>query len=114
MTDSSHGKHQLHPTEYLNRNFYFTTSGAFRTQTLIDTIGEIGVDRVLFSVDYPYESMKEGADWFDNSSISEADKLKIDVQTLKRYLKSNPEQPCQMTWLFAIRLMAFETVRSSS
>lgn len=77
MTDSSHGKHQLRPTEYLNRNFYFTTSGAFRTQTLIDTIGEIGVDRVLFSVDYPYESMKEGADWFDNSSISEADKLKI-------------------------------------
>ncbi|MCX4792122.1 MULTISPECIES: hypothetical protein [unclassified Streptomyces] len=33
-----------------------TTSGHFHTRTLYDTIGEIGTDRVLFSVDYPYES----------------------------------------------------------
>jgi len=32
---------------------------------------------VLFSVDYPYESMYEAAAWFDNASISDNDRAKI-------------------------------------
>jgi gamma-resorcylate decarboxylase len=77
VNNGSHGKHVLRPTEYLRRNFFITTAGSFRTQTLLDTIGEVGSDRVMFSVDYPYESMQEGADWFDSASISEDDRLKI-------------------------------------
>ncbi|CAG8999904.1 MAG: hypothetical protein CENE_01887 [Candidatus Celerinatantimonas neptuna] len=77
MTPDTHGNHQLPPTDYLSKNFYFTTSGAFRTQALIDTISEIGADRVLFSADYPYESMKEAADWFDKTPISDAERVKI-------------------------------------
>jgi 2,3-dihydroxybenzoate decarboxylase len=37
----------------------------------------MGVDRVLFSVDYPFEEVADGARWFDNAEISEADRLKI-------------------------------------
>jgi len=33
--------------DYFNSNFYLTTSGNFRTQTLIDAILEIGADRRL-------------------------------------------------------------------
>ncbi|MDX3895060.1 gamma-resorcylate decarboxylase [Pusillimonas sp.] len=63
--------------EYFNENFYLTTSGNFRTQTLIDAILEIGSDRILFSTDWPFENVDHASDWFDSASISEADRLKI-------------------------------------
>lgn len=63
--------------DYLRTNFYVTTSGNFCTQALNATLTELGADRVMFSVDYPYESMREGADWFDNAPISENDRQKI-------------------------------------
>ena len=52
-------------------------SGAFRTQALTDLIREVGADRVLYSVDYPYDDMGEATEWFDNTPISEPDRLKI-------------------------------------
>ncbi|MFJ5901285.1 amidohydrolase family protein [Streptomyces sp. NPDC093064] len=64
-------------SEYFSENFVLTTSGHFHTRALYDTIGEIGSDRVLFSVDYPYESMAEGAAWFDNSLLCHNDRIKI-------------------------------------
>jgi 2,3-dihydroxybenzoate decarboxylase len=74
---STHGKHELAPMDYLRRNFYLTTSGTFRTQALLNTMLEVGSDRILFSVDYPYESMRELAPWFDACPISENDRIKI-------------------------------------
>jgi gamma-resorcylate decarboxylase len=73
----SHGKHKLPPTAYLRKNFFLTTSGVFRSQTLLDTILEVGADRVLFSVDSPYESMDELSPWFDTCPISDNDRQKI-------------------------------------
>ncbi len=63
--------------EYFHENFYITTSGNFRTQSLLDAILEIGSDRVLFSVDWPFENVDHAANWFDSASISENDRRKI-------------------------------------
>jgi predicted TIM-barrel fold metal-dependent hydrolase len=63
--------------EYFQANFWLTTSGNFRTQTLIDAILEIGADHILFSADWPFENIDHAADWFDAASISESDRLKI-------------------------------------
>jgi predicted TIM-barrel fold metal-dependent hydrolase len=63
--------------DYFRENFYLTTSGNFRTQTLIDALLEVGADRILFSVDWPFENVDHAADWFDSSSISEADREKV-------------------------------------
>jgi len=63
--------------EYFQNNFYITTSGNFRTQTLIDAMLEIGADRVLFSADWPFENVDHAANWFDSCTISEADRKKI-------------------------------------
>jgi predicted TIM-barrel fold metal-dependent hydrolase len=63
--------------EYFQNNFYITTSGNFRTQTLIDAMLEIGADRILFSTDWPFENVDHAAKWFDSTAISEADRLKI-------------------------------------
>ena len=64
-------------SQYLRENFYITTSGNFRTQALTDVILEVGADRVLYSVDYPFEDMADAATWFDQAAISEPDRLKI-------------------------------------
>ena len=63
--------------DYLRENFYLTTSGNFRTQSLIDAMLEVGSDRILFSCDYPMEDYDEAAIWFDNANISETDRVKI-------------------------------------
>jgi gamma-resorcylate decarboxylase len=63
--------------EYLGSNVYLTTSGNFRTPTLIDAISEIGADRIMFSVDYPFEDTIEAAGWFDGAEISEEQRRMI-------------------------------------
>lgn len=63
--------------EYFRENFHLTTSGNFRTQTLIDAMLEVGADRIMFSTDWPFENVDHAAEWFDTVSISEADRLKI-------------------------------------
>ena len=63
--------------EYLESNFYLTVSGDFRTPALVDAMMEVGSDRILFSVDYPFETVEEACTWFDALHISERDKQKI-------------------------------------
>jgi 2,3-dihydroxybenzoate decarboxylase len=63
--------------EYFSQNFHITTSGNFRTQSLIDAMLEIGADRILFSTDWPFENIDHAAEWFDAASISEDDRAKI-------------------------------------
>ena len=74
-------------SEYFAENFYITTAGNFRTQTLIDAILEIGADRILFSTDYPFEEAAEAAEWFDACSISEADRKKIGRTNAQKLFK---------------------------
>lgn len=64
-------------SQYFAENFYVTTAGNFRDQSLIATILEIGADRILFSTDYPFEDVAQAARWFESAPISEQDRLKI-------------------------------------
>lgn len=73
--------------EYFQNNFHLTTSGNFRTQTLIDAMLEIGADRILFSTDWPFENVDHAAQWFDSASISEADRQKIGRDNAVRLFK---------------------------
>jgi gamma-resorcylate decarboxylase len=70
-------KAKLPMAQYLRENFYVTTIGNFRTEALTDVILEMGADRVLYSVDYPYEDTGEATDWFDHALIAEPDRAKI-------------------------------------
>lgn len=63
--------------DYFYANFHITTSGNFRTQTLIQAMLEMGSDRIMFSTDWPFENVDHAADWFDATPISESDRLKI-------------------------------------
>jgi 2,3-dihydroxybenzoate decarboxylase len=63
--------------EYLRSNVYLTTSGNFRTSTLTCAMAEMGADRVLFSVDYPFEDTVDATTWFDGAEITEAQRRAI-------------------------------------
>jgi 2,3-dihydroxybenzoate decarboxylase len=63
--------------DYLRENVYITTSGNFRTPTLLCAMLEMGSDRILYSVDYPFETHADASKWFDSCEISEADRRKI-------------------------------------
>ena len=68
---------ELNLADYFRANFHITTSGHFSTPALVDAVAEIGADRVMFSVDYPFEDFSDAAGWFDAADISEADRIKI-------------------------------------
>jgi gamma-resorcylate decarboxylase len=63
--------------DYLRENAYITTSGNFSTSSLLATMLEVGSDRILYSVDYPFELHEKAASWFDTCPISAADREKI-------------------------------------
>jgi 2,3-dihydroxybenzoate decarboxylase len=63
--------------DYMRTNFWITTSGNFASAALIMCMAEVGVDRVMFSTDYPFEDVTQSVEWFDNVPISEADRVKV-------------------------------------
>jgi predicted TIM-barrel fold metal-dependent hydrolase len=75
--------------EYFCANFYLTTSGNFRTQALMNAMLEIGADRIMFSVDWPFENIDHAARWFDACPISEPDRVKIGRGNAMRLFKLN-------------------------
>jgi predicted TIM-barrel fold metal-dependent hydrolase len=48
---------------------------------------EMGADRIMFAIDYPFEEHATGANWFDGAEISEADRIKIGRENAQRLFK---------------------------
>jgi len=67
----------LNLEKFFCNNLYVTTSGNFSDPALLCCMQELGVDRILFAIDWPFIDNKLGADWFENLSISKEDKIKI-------------------------------------
>lgn len=63
--------------EYFKDHFYVTTSGNFCDPSFKCCLEVMGADRVLFSADYPFETMEDAANWFDNTPLAQADREKI-------------------------------------
>ncbi|PGH23671.1 hypothetical protein AJ80_02277 [Polytolypa hystricis UAMH7299] len=73
--------------EYFRENIWITTSGHFSTATLQYCIGQVGADRILFSVDFPYETYDDACQWYDKAEINLTDKVKIGRENAKKLLK---------------------------
>lgn len=70
-TPRSNGAHKKTLMHYFQTHFYATLAGVRRLSTLRNTIEELGEARVMFSVDYPYESNEAAADWFDGLELND-------------------------------------------
>lgn len=51
--------------DYFGTQLFITTSGNFSTPALLCAMQELGAGAVLFSIDYPFESVANGCVWFD-------------------------------------------------
>ena len=63
--------------DYFHDNFWITTAANWSYPALTCTLMEMGVDRVMFSVDWPFASNTEGRAFIDQAPISEQDRAKI-------------------------------------
>jgi len=67
--------------EYFKSQIWITTSGHFDTKSLQFCIDTIGLDRCMFSIDYPYEHFEDACDWWKGA---EKDFSKQDYEAMTR------------------------------
>ncbi len=73
--------------EQFSKHFYITTSGNFSTPALLCSMMELGVERILFSVDWPFVPNVPGTKWMHELQLSAEDKTKILSGNAKWLLK---------------------------
>ncbi|SLN51305.1 Amidohydrolase [Aquimixticola soesokkakensis] len=73
---SNRGDMQLDqkPSEYFKRNIWVTSAGVCSNEPLRCAIDAIGADRVMFSMDYPFENPTEAAEWIEAAPLSQAER----------------------------------------
>jgi 2,3-dihydroxybenzoate decarboxylase len=74
------------PSSYIRENVSITTAGLCSTPALRCALEELGEDRVLFSVDYPYESSQVAGDWLDSADVAADTLRKVASGNAKRLL----------------------------
>jgi predicted TIM-barrel fold metal-dependent hydrolase len=62
---------------YVRENVHYTFGGFNFPTTFLDLFLEVGVDRIMFSVDHPYGSMVEAHAFLDHLPVSPADRERI-------------------------------------
>ena len=75
------------PRQYLTENLVVTCSGNFSTPAFLCTVMALGIDNVLFSVDWPYESNRLAVDFLNGLPLAASDKEKIAHGNAERVLK---------------------------
>jgi len=65
------------PSDYIRENIYVTTSGMAWEPPILYAQSVLGVDRVLYAMDYPYQFVPEEVAVTDNLPIGDADKKKL-------------------------------------
>ena len=73
--------------EVFSEHFHVTTSGFWSDPALLLCVQELGVDRILFSVDWPFAPNKPATDWLHKIPLSAEDRAKIASGNAKRLLK---------------------------
>jgi predicted TIM-barrel fold metal-dependent hydrolase len=72
--------------DYLLRHVHFTTSGLFTYPPLLCLLQVVGVERVIFSVDYPYSTNEQGRAFLDGAPLDAAARAQIAHGNAERLL----------------------------
>jgi 2,3-dihydroxybenzoate decarboxylase len=75
------------PSQYLIDNVMITTSGVCSPAALQGAIQAVGIDNIMFAVDYPYESTADAVAFLDAASLAEADRERILHGNAERLLR---------------------------
>jgi 2,3-dihydroxybenzoate decarboxylase len=77
--------------EYFCKHFWITTSGFFSNPALLCCVMEMGIDRILFSVDYPFVRNAPAAAWIPTIPLSPDDTRKLLSGNAERLLRLDRE-----------------------
>ncbi|KAK4187690.1 putative 2,3-dihydroxybenzoic acid decarboxylase [Podospora australis] len=72
---------------YFTHNISITTSGNFNTAALKFCIDQIGVERCLFSIDYPYDTIAEAQYWWHSVDLPDEQKQLVARQNAIKLFK---------------------------
>jgi predicted TIM-barrel fold metal-dependent hydrolase len=70
-------KNQLKPSEYIQRNFAITTSGHEDPLALRYSIDKIGVDHVMWAIDYPFQPTTPAVAFIDSAPLSDRERAQV-------------------------------------
>lgn len=73
--------------EYFHRNFHVTTSGYFTLPPFQCAYEVVGIDRLMYSVDYPFSANTEGRDFLNSLKLSDDEKSKLTHRNAQALLK---------------------------
>jgi len=73
--------------DYLRQNVHYSFGGFNFTPTFLNLLLEVGVDRIMFSADYPYGSMEEARSFLQHLPVSESDRARIAHGNAERLFK---------------------------
>jgi len=73
--------------EYVRENVHLTTSGFFTVPPFLTALLEVGADRIMLSVDYPFSDNRQGRAFLDALPVSPADKERIARGNAARLLR---------------------------
>jgi len=94
--DQIFGPHISHLTRSVSQTILdhvsITTSGLFTPPPFEVALAVFGVDRILFSVDYPYSSNSHGSEFLQHLSLSAVDLEKVAHGNADRMLKLYPQR----------------------
>ena len=76
-TLSRRGKLRRSFREYFTDHFYLTTSGNFSQPALQCAIAELGVARILFAVDWPFQPNGQAVDFVEAAKLTAAEREQI-------------------------------------
>jgi predicted TIM-barrel fold metal-dependent hydrolase len=71
---------------YLRENVHYTISGFNWTPAFLDLLMQVGVERIMFSADYPYASMAQAKGFLEQLPLSPADRERIAHGNAERLL----------------------------
>jgi len=83
---------EVTPSWLVRRNMRVTTAGAFSDEPLRCALDAIGEDNVMYSVDYPFESMTEATEWLDAAKLDAHVRAKVERENAQVLLKLNQHQ----------------------
>jgi 2,3-dihydroxybenzoate decarboxylase len=75
------------PSAYLRDNFSVTTSGQCSDVPLLASLASLGQERVMFSIDYPYESSEVAGQFMASAAISEETRALVGHANAQALLK---------------------------
>lgn len=80
-------KNQLKPSEYFKRNITITTSGVEDPLALRYCIDKIGVDNIMWAIDYPFQPTAAAVAFIESTPLTETERSKIASANAERIFK---------------------------